>query len=422
MSLITGQWYPKDSSIQYPASLRVEGANYTVDIEPNKLKDDLGITSQNTDYSDSYASNHNVAMSGHTLTGNLSGVHISDRLGNTERKLILADGSLFTTQNNDAVDALIAQNKSSNAGSKLNLLLHRHETKMTSVLIMLVFTILFATAFVVWGIPWTSQAVAHALPQKTGEYIGEQSLGFIDKYFLEPSHITKAEQRAIRARFDQRLKPFGGDDSITYKLHFRDMTINGVSLPNAFALPSGDIVLTDKFIELSTNKDEIDAVLLHEMGHVVERHSLEMLTQNSLTTVIVMLVLGNPDGISELATGLGTALVSNHYSREHETEADIFAFKKMLEIGIDPQAFINILSKMEKYSEAAIEQDEAQAEHQHDDKTANKPGAKQNETDLEHVEDRKLSDFLSTHPSTQTRIEMASKYSQCFQQGLKVCE
>ena len=396
ISLISGKWYPKDSSVQYTAQLMVDNTRYEVQII-------------SCETNDSFDRRQN-------LTGQWPHVRINDRLGNIERKLTLADGSLFTTHDNDAIDTLIKRNKHSDTGSKWSLCLHRHETKMTSVLTMLVMTIVFVFSFVKWGIPWTSQTVAHALPQQMGEFIGKQSLDFMDRYFLAPTEISGAEQQKIISRFETRLKRFGGDDRIHYQIHFRDMNINGLSLPNAFALPSGDIILTDKFVELSQNNDEIDAILLHEIGHVVERHSLEMLTQNSLTTMVVILVLGNPDGISELATGLGTALVSSHYSRQYETEADEFAFNKMLEIGIDPKAFADILSRMEDYSTTATKTEDV------DESADTQEQEQEVEVDDEAVEAAKLSDFLSSHPNTQLRIKIAEKYSKCFEQGLKVCE
>ena len=399
---ISGKWYPKDSSVQYAAQLTVAQTRYEVNIVSDETCDDFE-SSQN-------------------LTGQWSQVMINDRLGNTERKLTLADGSLFTTHNNEAIDTLINSNKNSDTGAKWSLRLHRHETKMTSVLTMLVITVVFVFSFIRWGIPWTSQTIAHALPQKTGEFIGKQSLDFMDRYFLEPTQTSDAEQQKITSRFEARFKPFGGNDNIQYQLHFRDMSVGGSSLPNAFALPSGDIILTDKFVELSQNDNEIDAVLLHEMGHVVERHSLEMLTQNSLTTMIVILVLGNPDGISELATGLGTALVSNHYSRQYETEADEFAFNKMLEIGIEPQAFVDILSRMEDYSTTATNTEEVDDTADNQEAEVDNGKVEANNEKAEEVEENKLSDFLSSHPNTQLRIKMAQRYSKCFKQGLKVCE
>ncbi|WP_434353448.1 M48 family metallopeptidase [Psychrobacter sp. HD31] len=400
--MIKGNWYPIDSSKRYDATLSLSGKNYRV----NVLDLEQGEGEQTVD---------NRSLH----TGKWSEVRVSNRLGQTERKLTLADGSVFATLDNDAVDAIIKDQ----AGFKTDLWVHKHESKLSSVLVMLALTIGFVSAFFKWGLPWTSHAVAHALPQKTGEVIGKQSLEFIDKYFLESTEISQSEQDKIKKRFETRLKPLDEHKDINYTIHFRKMEMGGVSVPNAFALPSGDLVLTDKFVQMSENDDEIDSVLLHEMGHVVHRHSLEMLTQSSLTTMIVMLALGNPDGTGELVTGLGTALVSNHYSREKETEADAFAFKKMLKGGINPQAFVNILSRMEAYAN-----DEMTDDRQESDKSneANHQDAQNHEDqhneNADDDQDGSVTDFFSTHPSTQARIDMAKKYGACYQQGLTVCE
>lgn len=397
--LVDGKWYPKDSSKQYVAQLRVNTTHYEVIVLPETQDQTEG------------------SRVGPTLRGKWSEVSINNRLGNTQRKLNLADGSVFSTLDNDAIDSLVTDIKTGSKSSKLGLLLHHHESKISSVLGMLVFTVIFAFSFIKWGLPWTSHTIAQALPQATGNYIGKQSLEFMDDYFLQPTQISEAQQNKILSRFETRLKPLDNNDNIHYQLHFREMSLQGHSLPNAFALPSGDIVLTDKFVQLSENEDEIDAVLLHEMGHVVHRHSLEMMTQNSLTTMLVILILGNPDGISELATGLGSALVSNHYSRTFETEADEFAFDKMLKGGINPQAFADILNRMESYSISTMtnEQDEGSSQTQPELEAESN-----NENDK--IEDDSLSDFLSTHPNTKLRVKMAEKYSACFDQGLTVCE
>ncbi len=404
--LIKGSWYPTDSSKRFDANLTVSGESYQLHVQGTDVP---GVQ-----------------------IGKWADVSISNRLGKTERKLTLADGSVFATLDNDAIDAIIKNQ----AGFKADLWVHKHESKLSSVLVMAALTIAFVFAFFKWGLPWTSHAVAHALPQKTGEVIGTQSLEFIDKYFLESTEIAQSEQEKIRKRFETRLKPLDEHKDINYTIHFRKMEISGVSVPNAFALPSGDLVLTDKFIQLSKNDDEVDSVLLHEMGHVVHRHSLEMLTQSSLTTMIVMLALGNPDGTGELVTGLGTALVSNHYSRNKETEADDFAFKKMLKGGINPQAFVDILSRMEAYANdelgKAEEVDDSadNVEAKPDDGQINdhQNHGQQHDTvndgsyDVGHEDDVSVSDYFSTHPSTQARIDMAKKYGACYQQGLTVCD
>lgn len=384
--MIKGSWYPAGSSSRYDATLSLSGESYLLKVR--------GVDA------------HEVQ------TGKWADLSISNRLGQTERKLTLADGSVFATLDNDVIDAIIKNHK----GFKADLWVHKHESKLLSVLVMLALTVGFVFSFFKWGLPLASHTVAHALPQKTGEVIGKQSLKFVDDYFLEPTEIAQTQQDEIRKRFETRLKLLDEHQEINYTIHFRKMEMDGVSVPNAFALPSGDLVLTDKFVQLSESDDEIDSVLLHEMGHVVHRHGLEMLTQSSLTTMIVMLALGNPDGTGELVTGLGTALVSSHYSRTKETEADAFAFEKMLKGGINPQAFVDILSRMEDYAndEMGIDEEKADAKTKEEH-----PQHNHNEHDKH---DGSVSDFFSTHPSTQERIDMATKYGECYQQGLTVCE
>lgn len=389
--MIKGSWYPAGSSSRHDATLSLSGESYILNVQGVNVHD--------------------------TQTGKWADVNVSNRLGQTERKLTLADGSVFATLDNDAIDAIIKNHK----GFKADLWVHKHESKLLSVLVMTALTVGFVFSFFKWGLPLASHSVAHALPQKTGEVIGKQSLEFVDDYFLEPTEIAQTQQDEIRNRFETRLKPLDEHQEINYTIHFRKMEMGGVSVPNAFALPSGDLVLTDKFVQLSESDDEIDSVLLHEMGHVVHRHGLEMLTQSSLTTMIVMLALGNPDGTGELVTGLGTALVSNHYSRTKETEADAFAFEKMLKGGINPQSFVDILSRMEDYANDEMGSDADIDEEKAETKTEEEEHPQHNH-DEHDKHDGSVSDFFSTHPSTQARIDMAKKYSECYQQGLTVCE
>ena len=61
---------------------------------------------------------------------------------------------------------------------------------------------------------------------------------------------------------------------------------------NAFALPDGVIVFTDELIGLLESDAEILAVFAHEYGHVVERHSLRQILQDSAIAVLSFLLIG----------------------------------------------------------------------------------------------------------------------------------
>lgn len=364
---ITGQWYPQGSAVKLAATLLCEHDRYTLEVE-----------------------------NGQSFYAMLDTIDVSSRLGNIERKLTLEDGSVFATGDNDAIDALLKP-LGNNSG-----FLHSLESKLSWVAVALAVTVFVAYGFFKWGVPWASTQIAHALPQKTNELIASNTLEFLDKYMFDESELDVQQQEQIRDHFFSNLVPLEDDTDITYTLHFRDWNDGATSIPNAFALPSGDIILTDKFVELSKVQEEMDSVLLHEMGHVAHRHSLQRVIQATFVTTAVMLIAGDTSGIADMGLGLGSLLVSSNYSRDHETEADEYAFKKMLTAKIDPNHFATIMARMTDYMEVEMGREE-------DDKK-------------QADEEKDWLDYLSTHPSTEQRIKQAQTYSDCFKQGLTVCE
>lgn len=152
------------------------------------------------------------------------------------------------------------------------------------------------------------------------------------------------------------------------------------------------------FVKLSENQDEIDAVLLHEMGHIVHRHSLQMVIEGAFVATLLMLITGDSGGAADLGLSLGTLMISSKYSRNHESEADLYAFEQMLVAGIDPKAFSNIMTRITNYMEVRDE---------------DKPIEKEDDSPL---------DYISSHPSTHLRVEQADRYSECFRKGLTKCD
>ncbi|CAA6804044.1 MAG: Unknown protein [uncultured Sulfurovum sp.] len=327
--------------------------------------------------------------------GELSHLNVSERLGNVARKITLENGAVFTTLDNDNVDMLFKGKQ------KINALVHYLETHYRAIVLAVVITIFTGFSFFRWGVPWASQQIAHALPYETNELIAQGSMDFLDSYLFQESNLSQELQDKIRVHFEEKLAKLSiGDESkINYNIHFRSWEMGDIAIPNALALPSGDLILTDKFIELSTNQDEIDSVLLHEMGHVVHRHSLKMLIEGTFVTVAVMLMTGDGSGFGDMGIGIGSALVSSAYSRGHESEADEYAFKKMLEVGIDPKSFSNIMNRMTVYMEEKHKRS-AEEEEEGDD----------------------ILEYFSSHPSTEKRVALANRYSECFKQGLSICK
>ena len=370
--MIKGKWHAEGSAAQCDATLDITGGGFLFCVKTEE---------------------------GATYTEKLESLRVSDRLGNVERKITLEDGSIFATRDNDAIDNFLKEHKGS-AG--LNGFVHALESHMGWVGVAVVVTILFTFSFFKWGVPWTSKIIAHALPHETNQLISSNTLEFLDKYMFTESYLDDEKQAQIREHFKTKIAPLSieEDGDIEYKLHFRSWD----NLPNAFALPSGDIVLTDKFVELSESQDEIDSVLLHEMGHVVKRHTLERIIESTFVTVVVMMITGDSNGFADMGIGLGSLLVSSNYSRGHESEADLYAFEHMLKAKIDPNAFASIMNRMTSYME--------ELEGSSDEKT---------KEDQKGKNDNVL-DYLSSHPNTSKRVEIARQYSDCFKQGLTTCD
>lgn len=318
---------------------------------------------------------------------------ISDRVGSIERQLTFADGSVFTTADNDAVDTAFR-------GLHRGGALHALESSYRWIALAVVGTAAFSIFFVMVGLPFLSERIAHALPQRSGEIIAASTLEFLDDWVLEPSTLDPQRQSDIEAHVGSRLLPSDArNDGIDYQLHFRDWTMGETPIPNALALPSGDIVLTDEFVRLTESQEEMDSVILHEIGHIVERHSLQRIVQATFVGVTIMMVTGDGSGLADMGVGLGSLLLDSRYSRHHETDADRYAFERMLELGIDPRNFATIMARLE----ASM--------------SGNPPDSPSDGSDEPTV-----LDYLSSHPGSADRIEQAQRYGECFDRGLIRCE
>lgn len=314
---------------------------------------------------------------------------VSPRVGNIPRKIKLPDASLFETTDNDAVDALL--DATGHHARRANIL-HVLESRWQWIALALLATLLMAFAALRWGMPWASRELAFAMPVRATEIISEQTLKLLDHAFLEESALPVEEQQRIRQHFETTLLPLQ-HEHFDYRLHFRRMS----DIPNALALPAGDIIITDRLIELSDSQEEIDAVLLHEMGHVVHRHGLQQVLHSSFLAIAIIMISGDVTATSNIAVALPVFLLENHYSREDETEADHYAFERMLEAGIDPAHFSTI---MEKISEVPASDSEAK------------------QSNSKEKDNTDLLKYLSTHPSTPARMLQAEKYSREFRERL----
>lgn len=156
---------------------------------------------------------------------------------------------------------------------------------------------------------------------------------------------------------------------------------------NAFALPGGYLYVTRGLLALANDSSEIAAVLSHEMAHVTANHGIErkkradasVISARVLTDVVTNPVAGKvakADSDQRLA----------QFSRNQELQADALGIKLLGKSGYDAYAAGRFLAGMRRFAEYR--------------------------NSVSAAEDTQ--NFLSTHPSTPKRVELASRHARFF--------
>jgi predicted Zn-dependent protease len=140
--------------------------------------------------------------------------------------------------------------------------------------------------------------------------------------------------------------------------------------PNAFALPGGKIGVHTGLFKVAKNDAQLAAVLGHEIGHVLSRHSAERVSQGLVAQVGTTAVGASyGDAAANLFAQAATLGVILPYSRTQESEADDIGLTLMARAGYDPRQAIPLWENFKKEG-----------------------GSRPPE-------------FLSTHPAPETRIQ-----------------
>jgi predicted Zn-dependent protease len=118
---------------------------------------------------------------------------------------------------------------------------------------------------------------------------------------------------------------------------------------NAFALPGGQVFITDALFQRLGTEGQLAGVLGHEVGHVVARHSAQRVAKQQLTEGLTgaVLVASGSSTEAQLAAMVGQ-LVTMQYGREDELQSDSLGVRFMSDAGYDPRAMIEVQRTLEE--------------------------------------------------------------------------
>ena len=128
------------------------------------------------------------------------------------------------------------------------------------------------------------------------------------------------------------------------------------SAPNAFAVPGGNVYVTDSLMRFVQNREELAGVLCHETSHDIHHDVLHLYQKQQKTATAYTI----GDILANIATGgrasraidtvanLGFTLQTQNYSRDVESAADHKGAITCAEVGSNPWGMVWLFQQFEK--------------------------------------------------------------------------
>ena len=157
--------------------------------------------------------------------------------------------------------------------------------------------------------------------------------------------------------------------------------VDNKEVKNAWCMPGGKMAVYSGILEIANNEGSLAALMGHEIAHAVARHGSERASQGLIldlgTMAVEKLLIGRPlTGDSrKLYNYFTTFGVMLPFSRSHEAEADYLGLVFMHFAGYDLDESYKMWERMDKLNSG-----------------------------------NRTPEFLSTHPSSKTRIENIKKW------------
>ncbi|MBP6385424.1 MAG: M48 family metallopeptidase [Pseudarcicella sp.] len=195
--------------------------------------------------------------------------------------------------------------------------------------------------FYFYLLPPIAEKTALLLPESIDNTIGNEFM----KSFLKENEID-----TLKTKY---LKQFTSELNLKNKKPLQFTVVKSKEI-NAFALPSGQIVIYSSILKNMKTPNELVALLGHEASHVNHRHTTKMLCRNLAGYMLISLILGDINGVMAVLVENTHQIHSLSYSRGFENEADEQGLKILMDNNLNPNGMIKLMDQLEKESEIAI--------------------------------------------------------------------
>ena len=208
-----------------------------------------------------------------------------------------------------------------------------------------------------------------------------------EKEKMSEDKLTLKEIKSIGKKMEDSISEYfsrAGIDDPTVTFDWDYILIENKKIKNAWCMPGGKIAVYTGMLDITKNTNGLAAVMGHEIAHAVAKHSVERASRGVLLntgTQLIDIFSGGKLSQVNRVTGMNTVgLLSqigimNPFSRTQESEADYLGM---------------IFSSLSGY-------DIRETKKLWVRKKATKKG-------------KEISEFMSTHPSSDTRIQNLTEW------------
>ncbi len=242
----------------------------------------------------------------------------------------------------------------------------------------ILFAILFITTISCATNPVTGQSELMLVSEQQELQIGKESAPSVRGEFGCHYHDTKLE--SYLGKIVERLWQTSERSHLPVKFY-----IQNTSLPNAFALP-GYVAITRGLLSDMENEAQFAAVMGHEIGHVMARHTAQRISRmqiQKLGLAVGSAALEKTAGSDSIISAgtFGSSLLLLKYDRSQEIQSDRLGAKYMSMHGYDPYEAISAHKILEKSVDGYLKR-----------------------LGKSRSEDSFMSSILSTHPRAEVRL------------------
>lgn len=241
-------------------------------------------------------------------------------------------------------------------------------------IILLAFTVYYCST-----VPITGRSQLNLIPASEMNSLSFQQYNdFLKTNKLSTNKKDAEMVKRVGQRIQKAVETYFAQNNLSKELEGYNWEFNLVESPdvNAWCMPGGKVVVYTGILPITKDETGLAVVMGHEIAHAVAQHGAERMSQGLLQQLggaaLSVALKDEPETTRNLfgaAYGIGTEVgIMLPFSRTHESEADHLGLIFMSMAGYDPNAAVDFWTRM-----------------------ASQSGSKPPE-------------FLSTHPSDETRI------------------